>query len=774
MRRHLSKLKPARICLALIWMILVVSGVPAEEMGVAPPPKTNSPQPPLAAWNGSYADQITIDVPAFRGLTPNINLTYDSSRGVRNIPGVGGILGIGWSVGGLLTIDRISGAFAPPAGQDAKTGGHGVPGYGSIGLPPDGYALNGSELIPCAVVQNPSSTPSCAVPTVAGQVTYAGRVEAFTRIRQVASTNSWEVTAKDGTKSLFSSFEGSDPGQTFRWHLTSVLDRRGNHVDYAWSCNATFECTIATIKYFNQGSNTPVAEIGFITEPRPDTITYATGKDIRATSRRVKAIKVSAAGQLLRAYAMTYQASASTGLSLLASVQQFGRDATVDAAGNVSGRTSLPPTVMVYSSLASGASGPAFATSDWVEYQYDEGSSAVPSNPFPTQTGDFNGDNIRNDFHRPKLYFVSGTGGGPANPPSCEKGLLINGTGASNPITYGNGGYGCIHQDMIPETSGGGDSATEQLARIRENAPPVADYNGDGKDDPGVTSFSFITDCNSGGNCHSTITAGTTYILFDGTTVTSPIIGGSIAYAADFNGDGKVDILKRSDVATTSGTLYVSSGTGFTALTTAVPAMPARFDIRPFVIDYNRRVDVADLNGDGKSDLLEHWFANGNWNSVIWLSNGSSFQPQAVQALPWAGLDFNTSGFYIADANGDGLSDVIAVKRSSNTAYEARSLVSKGRAFDLSLPPVAITGFTDIPVDGFFGKRLLSTTDGFSFPIAGTGNFDGDALADLYLTDGATHKLSRILQSNQFMVRLFLSRRRICPLRVRAILQFWI
>ena len=107
----------------------------AQEVGVAPPPQSKSPQPPMFAWNGSYSDKIPIDVPSFRGLTPNISLTYDSSRGIRNIPSSGGILGVGWSMGGLSTIERISGSFAPVAGQDIKTGGRGVPAYGAAGMP---------------------------------------------------------------------------------------------------------------------------------------------------------------------------------------------------------------------------------------------------------------------------------------------------------------------------------------------------------------------------------------------------------------------------------------------------------------------------------------------------------------------------------------------------------------------------------------------------------------------------------------------------------------
>jgi hypothetical protein len=47
------------------------------------------PAQPLTAYNGSYTYNIPIEVPPFRGLEPQLSLSYDSSRGVRN----GGAIG---------------------------------------------------------------------------------------------------------------------------------------------------------------------------------------------------------------------------------------------------------------------------------------------------------------------------------------------------------------------------------------------------------------------------------------------------------------------------------------------------------------------------------------------------------------------------------------------------------------------------------------------------------------------------------------------------------
>ena len=196
------------------------------------------------------------------------------NKGVRGISNADGLLSIGWSVDGLSVIERISGTDVPTAGVDKKASGHGVPAYGAAGFSADSFAIDGTDLIPCAQVQTPSNTPSCSVPVAAGKTGYAARVENYERIRQDPTSNTWTVTAKNGTSSLYIALDGGTAVSTFRWHLASVTDTRGNHIDYTWTCDAAFQCDISTIAYKNQGSSTAVSTITFYKETRPDPITY--------------------------------------------------------------------------------------------------------------------------------------------------------------------------------------------------------------------------------------------------------------------------------------------------------------------------------------------------------------------------------------------------------------------------------------------------------------------------------------------------------------------
>lgn len=174
----------------------------AQEVGPPSAPDRTGPVPPTIAWNGSYTNRIDIKVPAFHGIEPKLALSYDSARGVRNIPSAGGMLGIGWSLEGLSAIDRVSGTKEPEPDQDKSPSGRGVPSFPSFlgnlaSMPGDSYLLDGQELLPCNQVQVPDNSPSCSTPKEAGTDSFTARNETFQRYRRRGSDGNftWEITA---------------------------------------------------------------------------------------------------------------------------------------------------------------------------------------------------------------------------------------------------------------------------------------------------------------------------------------------------------------------------------------------------------------------------------------------------------------------------------------------------------------------------------------------------------------------------------------------------
>src|SRR5262249_35846234 len=89
-------------------------------------------------------------------------------------------------------------------------------------------------------------------------------------------------------------------------------------------------------------------------EQRPDVYSFATGGTPGLKRYRLKTIDVTVSGSRARSYALSYTVSGSTSRSVLSSVQQYGTDATLDASGNVTAGTGLPPVTTAYSGGGTG------------------------------------------------------------------------------------------------------------------------------------------------------------------------------------------------------------------------------------------------------------------------------------------------------------------------------------------------------------------------------------------------------------------------------------
>jgi hypothetical protein len=193
-------------------------------------------------------------------------------------------------------------------------------------------------------------------------------------------------------------------------------------------------------------------------------------------------------------------------------------------------------------------------------------------------------------------------------------------------ILLGNGGG--TFQYQLAFAAGG--TPFGEAATDFNGAP--ADFNGDGKPDVVVTNFLSNTVSVLLGNGDGTLQPPRTFAA--GSYATSVAV-------ADFNGDGKPDI------ATTDGigqavSVLLGNGDG-----TFQPQ-------RKFLVATSPgSVAAADVNGDGKPDLVATNFY-GNSVSVLLGNGDGTFQPQ--RTFPAAA---GSAGVVVADVNGDGKPDVI-------------------------------------------------------------------------------------------------------------------
>ena len=168
---------------------------------------------------------------------------------------------------------------------------------------------------------------------------------------------------------------------------------------------------------------------------------------------------------------------------------------------------------------------------------------------------------------------------------------------------------------------------------------------------------------------------------------------------ADFNGDGKADLLWRHAL---SGEMYVWLMNG-----AAIAASGSPFTVP----DLNWKiVGVGDFDGDGKADLF--WRRDGSGDTYVWFMNGLAI---ASSTPSFAVADPNWKVEGVGDFNGDGKADVLWRHALSGEVYV---WLMNGAA-------IAASG-------------SLGTVPDLNWKIVGVGASDGDGKVDVLWRHRAT------------------------------------
>lgn len=239
----------------------------------------------------------------------------------------------------------------------------------------------------------------------------------------------------------------------------------------------------------------------------------------------------------------------------------------------------------------------------------------------------------------------------------------------------------------------------------------VADVNGDLHADL-ITGFGDGNAYVYPGNALSHFGTGVT--SFKGTYPTRPSDGSSFdpIAVADVNGDGRADLVSHR-----GGDVIVHPGQANATFGTAVSSFNGTFVYWRSGGEGHLPVDVADVNGDGRADLVT---LHSNGNAYVYPGTASGAFGSAVSSFNGTGhgAHLDGEGFVpvsVADVTGDGRADLV-MTHTNGTVY-----VYPGQA----------SGALGSRAESFAGTLDLSLFDGDGHEVVAALDMTGDGHADL-------------------------------------------
>jgi RHS repeat-associated protein len=636
--------------------ITVVEVLPIAVPNVTAPTGGSLPGAVTVTPAGAATYSIPIAAPpGTTGMVPAVSLGYSSQGGA-------GLMGIGWGISGLSSIDRCPQTIAQDGTRRA------------IELNAnDRYCLDGQRLI---LVSG----------TYGATAEYRTEVDSFSKIQSFGADTAkgpdrWEVRTKDGkllhfgnTADSLVEAQGKSPVVILRWSLARVQDRKGNYWAVSYDKNtAEGEHYPKQISY--TGNSTiatplaPYAAVRFIydatrVDPEVDYVAGAKLSTLRRLSKVQTFINIAAdgsGGTLVRDFRIGYQQSSESNRSLVQSVQDC------DGAG-----TCLPATTFGWQQQAAS------------ERHFNAPGSGVWGGPVPIYSS-FNGWVKKNVWNAIAMVDLNGDG----------KTDLLK--------TFENGTWqACL------STGSGFDCQLWAGPALKMSDVVTGDFNGDGRTD-------LIYNGPVGGPLQACLSTGTGFncIPWPGMASTQVAVW-SLYVIGDHNGDGRDDI----------GFCY-STGTGFDCkpftiynwsnnIVSIDPACPEE--------QIRRRNIPLDHNGDGRTDYLviQTWSAacpppppigthSYTWQVYTTVDDGTTrgFVPNGdYPGLPsvnlFTGEIGSTHGSATAHFNNDQHQDLV-LQNLPNQGFQVCRTTGQGFACSSPLTDTSVYDYTAHHVADFDG-----------------------------------------------------------------------
>jgi hypothetical protein len=615
---------------------LLVAGVLALATGSICAQSTVAPSPGgqlAVSESGAATYGIPVKLPpGVAGMEPKLALGYSSQGG-------NGLLGVGWNLEGMSAITRCPRTMS-------TDGVRGAIAFNSN----DRFCMDGQRLM---LVGGTYGAPDSE---------YRTEREGFSRIVAKGSAGSgpawFEVQNKAGLllrygHTMDSRIERQGSASVAVWALTRVQDVKGNYLEWEYVESAADGLWYPKeVRYTGSASAAPTNRVVFNVEARPDRAIAAQAGFKNNLSVRVTSIEAMAGGAPVGRYEFTYSQGPVGGASRLATLRHCSTAPSYQCTENKTFQYTGEPLAF---SQAFHVAGDGIGSSKQGIVHADingDGRSDLLYWYYSTSVGlvlrSKIGDGAGNFTH---AEHIAGDG---------VDGLYgievadVNGDGKADIVYwYNDGNRGLVIRTKIGNGSGSfghqefyaGDGMTSNYKGVR-----IADINGDGRSDL-IYWFHHSTD---GLVIRSKISQGTGQF-----TEASFVAGDGVSAAyygvepADINGDGLADLMYWYYDPVRGLIIRSKIGDGNGAFShvehVAGDGMGSQY----------QAVQVVDINGDGLSDVL-YWYYDTSLGLVVRskIGDGTGRFSEA-QTIAGDGMGSTYQAIRVADVNGDGKADLV-------------------------------------------------------------------------------------------------------------------
>ncbi|MCG8694974.1 MAG: hypothetical protein MI806_27520, partial [Minwuiales bacterium] len=761
--RHTHRTRPLAalaLAAALTIPLSLSTGTAATKAGVTP-----------GALGVDESGQATYSIPiavppGIAGMEPSLSLNFNSGAG-------NGLLGVGWSIGGLSVIHRCPQTFA----QDGVVG---QVGYGTK----DRFCLDGKRLINVSGGYGADGTE------------YRTEIDSFAKIishgAAVTGPDYFTVRTKSGQyieygRTTDSRIEAVGSAAVRVWAVNKIRDSVGNYMNFGYAEDTTKGgYRIAGIDYtVNDAAGVAhTNSVNFLYQARPDVARGYLGGSLITTDKRLATIRTVTGGATVREYRLAYETGPDTSRSRLTSVTEC------DGAGDC-----LKPTAFTWRTAGGGYQRKAFR-----DLPHPIRENAQTHATFADVDGDGVDDFVRafrsdgaNNFQDIWLSTTSGWTHSPGRKPpflianhnigfpSLGEFVDVNGDGLVDWVeSYSRlTGSGVVTERNAWKSTGTGWSLsagylppfkifnyeykTYEGAILKEGQ--FLDVNGDGRADWVRAIKISVVDTLDGATTQTDHDLRTTWLntgsgwatntqrrppfVISEEIVTencfteyfpggaSSVICGARQHESkprgefvDANGDGLADFVQAyKDGSTTHRTTWMNVDGSFWSVS---PGRQAPFTI--YDGDF-KRGEFIDVNGDGLADWVQSYTKGGTTNKTTWLSTGKGWIVSAAHQVPFIIHDDTTGprGTF-ADVNGDGLPDWVEAYKYNGTEHRT-TWINTGNGWSAStthkIPFVLFE-------NGFARGEFVDTDgDGIADPVRSYSTGGGNHFRETWRTNAA-------------------------------------